>query len=83
MNKLFKNITLLVFLIASFSFANIGNSKVSRVITGKAVASFALSKGTSARTAIEEKIYNSHENDTIKKRSHKRRRKVRRPREGR
>ena len=53
------------------------------VLTGKNAVSFPLKEGVNKRVVFEERSFSTNENDTIKKRSHKRRRKVRRPREGR
>ena len=83
MNKLYKNIMLFGLIVVSMSFANIKGLGGVRVVTGNDVGSFALNENSKGRTAIEDKYYNTNDNETIKKRSHKRRRKVRRPREGR
>ena len=53
------------------------------VLTGKSAVSLPLKEGANKRVVFEERYFLINENDTIKKRSHKRRRKVRRPREGR
>ena len=83
MNKNYKNIILMGFVVLSFSFGNTKNDDKSRIITGKSVSYFAVTVKPNGRTSIEEKCYGIADDQPLKKRSHKRRRKVRRPREGR
>jgi len=83
MNKIFKNIVLLGFVVFSLAHGNTKNAGDSRIITGKSVSTFTVTTKPNGRTSLEENYFSIMDDESLKKRSHKRRRKVRRPREGR
>ncbi len=76
-------ITVMFILTGSIVFCGTRSAKTSRIITGKSAVLLSPVVGENKRAVFEERYFSTQENDTIKKRSHKRRRKVRRPREGR
>ena len=77
-----KNI-LKLYIISSFFIVSLfSNTKEIYVYSGEAVINLSPSK-SSKRIDFISKTYSTQDDDSIKKRSHKRRRKVRRPRQGR
>ena len=83
MNKIYKNIVLMGLVLFSVSLGSTKTAGNYRIITGKSVSAFTVTVKPNGRTSIEEKCYSIKDDQPLKKRSHKRRRKVRRPREGR
>ena len=77
-----KNILKLFVLIISLMVFALANAKEAYIYSGDAVIALSPNK-SSKRIDIIEKTYATNDENIIKKRSHKRRRKVRRPRQGR
>ena len=79
------NTKITVLMILTFSVILCGTKVVgsNSILTGKNAVALSPTEGANKRVVFEERFFSTNENDTIKKRSHKRRRKVRRPREGR
>ena len=78
MKNILKLLTTLMLFVA-FSF---GASKESTVLSGEAAISLSPNK-VSKRIDFITKTFSTEDDNIVKKRSHKRRRKVRRPRQGR
>ena len=77
-----KSILNFLTIVMFFSAFSLGASKESSVLSGEAAISLSPKK-VSKRIDFITKTFSTEDENVIKKRSHKRRRKVRRPRQGR